>query len=84
MMDTVEKYFLIESLREHGNNKTNAAKSLGITREGLAVILTSDTLEETIGLSHTLLVMRDGKITHRTDAKPGHKPRQVDLIGHMV
>ena len=55
-----------------------------ITTEGLAVILTSDTLEETIGLSHTLLVMRDGKITHRADAKPGHKPRQVDLIGHMV
>ena len=55
-----------------------------ITTDGLAVILTSDTLEETIGLSHTLLVMRDGKITHRADAKPGHKPRQVDLIGHMV
>jgi transcriptional regulator with PAS, ATPase and Fis domain len=31
MMDTVEKYFLIEALREHGNNKTNAAKALGIT-----------------------------------------------------
>ena len=55
-----------------------------VTAEGLAVILTSDTLEETIGLSHTLLVMRDGKITHRADASPGHKPRQVDLIGHMV
>ncbi len=35
MMDSVEKYFLLEALREHGNNKTNAAKSLGITREGL-------------------------------------------------
>ena len=55
-----------------------------ITAEGLAVILTSDTLEETIGLSHTLLVMRDGKITYRTEANPGHKPRQIDLIGHMV
>lgn len=55
-----------------------------VTAEGLAVILTSDTLEETIGLSHTLLVMRDGEITHRTDATAGHKPRQVDLIGHMV
>ena len=54
------------------------------TAEGVAVILTSDTLEETIGLSHTVLVMRDGEITHRADAKPGAKPRQVDLIGHMV
>ncbi|HRI65004.1 MAG TPA: sigma 54-interacting transcriptional regulator [Polyangium sp.] len=35
MMDVVEKYLLLESLREHGNNKTNAAKTLGITREGL-------------------------------------------------
>ena len=55
-----------------------------VTAEGVSVILTSDTLEETIGLSHTVLVMRDGKITFRTEAKPGHKPRQVDLIGHMV
>jgi ribose transport system ATP-binding protein len=55
-----------------------------ITAEGVAVILTSDTLEETIGLSHTVLVMRDGAITHRTEARPGEKPRQVDLIGYMV
>ena len=55
-----------------------------LTSEGVAVILTSDTLEETIGLSHTVLVMRDGQITHRTAANPGEKPRQVDLIGHMV
>jgi ribose transport system ATP-binding protein len=55
-----------------------------ITAEGVAVILTSDTLEETIGLSHTVLVMRDGTVTYRTEANPGHKPRQIDLIGHMV
>ena len=55
-----------------------------VTTEGVAVILTSDTLEETIGLSHTVLVMRDHVITHRFDASPGHKPAQVDLIGHMV
>ena len=55
-----------------------------VTAEGVGVILTSDTLEETIGLSHTVLVMRDGEITHRAEARPGAKPRQVDLIGHMV
>ena len=44
----------------------------------------SITLEETIGLSHTVLVMRDGAVTFRTEANPGHKPRQIDLIGHMV
>ena len=55
-----------------------------VTTEGVAVILTSDTLEETIGLSHSLLVMRDGEITYRAEANPGHKPSQIDLIGHMV
>jgi transcriptional regulator with GAF, ATPase, and Fis domain len=35
MMDQVERWLLIEALREHGNNKTAAAKVLGITREGL-------------------------------------------------
>ena len=35
MMDQVERWLLIEALREHSNNKTAAAKSLGITREGL-------------------------------------------------
>jgi len=35
MMDSVEKYLLLESLRDHNQNKTNAAKTLGITREGL-------------------------------------------------
>ncbi|MCK6536230.1 MAG: sigma 54-interacting transcriptional regulator [Polyangiaceae bacterium] len=35
MVEQVEKYFILETLREHGNNKTSAAKTLGITREGL-------------------------------------------------
>ena len=35
MMDQLERWLLIEALREHQNNKTACAKSLGITREGL-------------------------------------------------
>jgi transcriptional regulator with GAF, ATPase, and Fis domain len=35
MMDQFERWLLIEALREHQNNKTAAAKTLGITREGL-------------------------------------------------
>jgi len=34
-VEQVEKFFVLQALREHGNNKTNAAKALGITREGL-------------------------------------------------
>ncbi len=55
-----------------------------MSAEGLGVILIADTLEETIGLCHTILVMRDGAITRRFEAGPGTKPAQVDLIEHMV
>jgi Nif-specific regulatory protein len=34
-MDQLERWLLIEALRDHENNKTAAAKTLGITREGL-------------------------------------------------
>ncbi|RMH39884.1 MAG: FHA domain-containing protein [Deltaproteobacteria bacterium] len=35
MMEQVERWLLAEALREHGNNKTKTAQTLGITREGL-------------------------------------------------
>jgi transcriptional regulator with GAF, ATPase, and Fis domain len=35
MVEQVEKFLILETLREHGNNKTSSAKTLGITREGL-------------------------------------------------
>ncbi|HEY3496310.1 MAG TPA: sigma 54-interacting transcriptional regulator, partial [Polyangiaceae bacterium] len=34
-VEQVERIILLEVLREHDNNKTSAAKALGITREGL-------------------------------------------------
>jgi Nif-specific regulatory protein len=34
-VEQVERVILLEVLREHDNNKTSAAKALGITREGL-------------------------------------------------
>ena len=55
-----------------------------LSEEGVAIVLTADTLEETIGLCHSILVMRDGEVTARFDASPGRKPSQVDLIRHMV
>jgi len=56
----------------------------GLSEAGVAILLLSDTLEEAIGLSHRLLVMRDGEITARFDAPPGGKPAQIDLVRHMV
>jgi len=55
-----------------------------MTAEGLAVILLGDTLEEVIGLSSRILVMRDGEVTARFEAAPGKKPAQVELVRHMV
>jgi ribose transport system ATP-binding protein len=55
-----------------------------LSEAGVAVVLTSDTLEETIGLSHTILVMRDGMVSARFPAPPGAKPEQVELVRMMV
>ena len=55
-----------------------------LSADGVAIVLTSDTLEETIGLCHTILVMRDGEITARFDAPPYAKPAQIALLEHMV
>lgn len=55
-----------------------------LSNDGVSIILTADTLEETIGLSHTILVMRDGVITQHFDAASGNKPQQLQLIEYMV
>lgn len=52
--------------------------------EGLAIILLADTLEETIALSHHVLVFRDGAITAGFPAGPGNKPTQIQLVEAMV
>ncbi|MCW6507103.1 sugar ABC transporter ATP-binding protein [Lichenifustis flavocetrariae] len=55
-----------------------------LSAQGVGILLLSDTLEETIGLCHRVLVMRDGEITAHFDATPGQKPNQVDLVRAMV
>ena len=35
MMEEVERFLLIQALKDHGGNKTRTAETLGITREGL-------------------------------------------------
>jgi ribose transport system ATP-binding protein len=55
-----------------------------MTQEGLCVILLADTLEELIGLSGRVIVMRDGRISAEVAAPVGAKPDQVRLIEYMV
>ena len=35
MMEEVERFLLIQALKDHCGNKTRTAETLGITREGL-------------------------------------------------
>ena len=52
--------------------------------QGVAIVLLGDTLEEVIGLSNRILVLRDGEVSARFDAPVGGKPDQLDLISNMV
>ena len=55
-----------------------------MAEEGLGILLLADTLEEVIGLSSRILVMKDGRISKAFKAPVGAKPDQVDLIEAMV
>ncbi len=52
--------------------------------DGAAILLVADTFEEAIGLAHTIIVVKDGKMQKRFDYKPGAKPEPYDLLHHMV
>jgi ribose transport system ATP-binding protein len=52
--------------------------------DGCGVLLMADTLEEAIGLSHTIAVIKDGRIQKWFDCKPGQKPSLFDLVHYMT
>ena len=55
-----------------------------IADHGVAVILLGDTLDECIGLSSWILVMKDGFIQKEFDAPAAAKPSQVDIAKYML
>jgi len=55
-----------------------------LTGDGIAIVLLSDTLEELIGLSDEILVLRDGHVTGRFTDVPAAPPSQPDLVRLMV
>ena len=55
-----------------------------LTAEGVAFVLTGDTLEEILGLSHRIMVMRDGRAQKVLPCEVGSKPSQVEIVEHMV
>ncbi len=50
----------------------------------VGILLVADTLEEAIGLSHTIIVLKDGEFQKRFDGTPGSKPSLYDLVHHMI
>lgn len=55
-----------------------------LVSQGKSMILLGDTLDECIGLSDRIIVMRDGVITGEFDAGAGAKPSQVDIVKLMM
>ncbi len=55
-----------------------------ITASGRSVILLGDTLDECIGLSNKIVVMKDGTVTKEFDAPPHNKPEQLDIVKYMM
>ncbi len=55
-----------------------------LAAQGIGILLLSDTLEETLGLSNVILTMKDGRVTQRIEAPAGKKPQPLDLIQHMM
>ncbi|MGF6175085.1 sugar ABC transporter ATP-binding protein [Ensifer sp. 4252] len=51
---------------------------------GVGIVLVADTLEEAIGLSHTIVVVKDGRIQKNFDCVPGAKPTLYDLLHYMI
>jgi ribose transport system ATP-binding protein len=52
--------------------------------EGVGVVLVADTLEEAIGLAHTILAVKDGAIRKRYDLAGGERPTLYDLLHYMI
>lgn len=55
-----------------------------VVAQGKSVILLGDTLDECIGMSNRVIVMKDGLITGEFQADAGEKPSQVSIVSLMM
>ncbi len=51
---------------------------------GMAILLISDSIDETVALCHNVVVMKDGRITATFAAPSGDKPDQASILAKMV
>ena len=52
--------------------------------EGMGIIIMCDTLEEDIGLSNRMLILKDGVLKKEIDCPKEKKPEPIDVIGSIV
>ncbi len=52
--------------------------------DGKSIIMLGDTLDECIGMSNRILVMKDGLLTGEFNASVDHKPENIDIIQCMM
>jgi ABC-type sugar transport system ATPase subunit len=55
-----------------------------LTATGVGVLLCTESLEEIIGLSDRIVVLRDGVVTAEIPAPPSAKPAEVEIVRHMM
>ena len=51
---------------------------------GVGIVMVADTLAKAIGLSHGIIVLKDGQIPKRFDCAPGAKAALFDLLPYMI
>ena len=55
-----------------------------ITEKGVSILLMGDTLDECIGLSSRIIVMKDGLMCGEYDCPVDNKPDQVEVVKRML
>jgi len=55
-----------------------------LAASGAAIVLRSESLEELIGLSNRIVVVKRGEVSAVVDSPPGHKPEELDVVRHMI
>lgn len=55
-----------------------------LARDGVAMLIMCDTLEEDLGLCNRMLIMKDGKLVREVDCAPSRKPTPREIIQYVV
>jgi ribose transport system ATP-binding protein len=55
-----------------------------LAKDGIGMVIMCDTLEEDIGLSNRMLIMKDGRLVKEVACPPKQKPSPADIIAFIV